>query len=90
MDWLADLQNLGIVALAGGLGAVIGLEREVCDKPAGLRTHILVCAASALLMLLGDAILDEFKDEGSGFIRADPIRVMQAESCRPSSSGSAF
>ena len=34
--------------VAGGL---IGLEREYRGRPAGLRTHILVCLASSLLML---------------------------------------
>ncbi len=79
MEWLADLQSLGLVALAGGLGAIIGLEREVSDKPAGLRTHIFVSAGAALLMLLGDAIVDNFEEqEANRIITADPIRVMQA------------
>ena len=34
------------------LGGVIGLERERRDRPAGLRTHILVTVAAALLMML--------------------------------------
>lgn len=34
-------------------GALIGLEREFQGKPAGLRTHTLVCFASALMTLLG-------------------------------------
>jgi len=34
-------------------GALIGADREVLGKPAGLRTHILVCFASALMTLLG-------------------------------------
>jgi putative Mg2+ transporter-C (MgtC) family protein len=38
---VAQLQILGLVALAMGLGALIGIERELADKPAGLRTHIL-------------------------------------------------
>jgi len=37
-----QLQLLGYVALAMALGALIGLEREVADKPAGFRTHMLV------------------------------------------------
>lgn len=35
--------------LAGGL---IGLEREVVHKPAGIRTHMLVCLGSALFVLM--------------------------------------
>jgi putative Mg2+ transporter-C (MgtC) family protein len=34
-------------------GALIGMERELLGKPAGVRTHTLVCFASALMTLLG-------------------------------------
>lgn len=34
-------------------GAVIGLERELHDKAAGLRTHILVCLGSCLFGIVG-------------------------------------
>lgn len=37
--------------LGGVLGAVVGYEREVHDRPAGLRTHILVCIGSTLITL---------------------------------------
>jgi putative Mg2+ transporter-C (MgtC) family protein len=77
--WDAQLWAVGLVALAGGLGAVIGLEREFADKPAGLRTHIFVCAASTLLMLLGQAVLEQFRTEGvDSALRADPLRIIQA------------
>ncbi len=36
-----------------GAGALVGLEREFQGKPAGLRTHTLVCFASALMTLVG-------------------------------------
>lgn len=56
-DWLGILFRLSIALLAG---AVIGLEREIKSKPAGLATHMLVSFASALFTLLpiltGDAI----------------------------------
>jgi len=42
--------------LAAGLGAVIGLEREYHQKPAGLRTNILIALGSALLTILSIAI----------------------------------
>jgi uncharacterized membrane protein YhiD involved in acid resistance len=44
-----QLQILGEVALAMLLGAVLGLEREIAHKPAGLRTHMMVAGAAALL-----------------------------------------
>ena len=34
---------------AAGLGAAIGLEREMANRPAGLRTHLVVCVSAALL-----------------------------------------
>jgi putative Mg2+ transporter-C (MgtC) family protein len=37
------------------LGALIGIERERHDRPAGLRTHILVCLASTLLTLISES-----------------------------------
>lgn len=39
-----------LVALV--IGGVIGLERSYHGRPAGFRTHALVCVASALLMLV--------------------------------------
>jgi putative Mg2+ transporter-C (MgtC) family protein len=42
--------------LAAALGAAIGLEREFRQKPAGLRTNILIALGSALLTILSIAI----------------------------------
>jgi len=39
--------------LATICGAIVGLEREISDKAAGLRTHILVCIGSCMFGLLG-------------------------------------
>jgi putative Mg2+ transporter-C (MgtC) family protein len=44
---------LGRMALAIVLCAVIGIEREFHGRPAGLRTHLLVGAGAALIMILG-------------------------------------
>ena len=38
--------------LAAILGGIVGMERGSGDRPAGFRTHILVCAGSALIMLV--------------------------------------
>ena len=40
------------VLLAVGLGAALGLEREIDNQPAGFRTHILVCLGAALFGLI--------------------------------------
>src|SRR5437660_9932259 len=42
--------------LAAGLGAAIGLEREFRQKPAGLRTNILIAVGSALLSILSTRV----------------------------------
>ena len=50
-----DPQSMSFIArllLAGTLGALIGLERELRAKEAGLRTHFLVALGSALIMIV--------------------------------------
>ena len=79
MDWFPQLQILGEVALAMLLGAVIGFERELANKPAGLRTHMLVAGASALLVGLGSVVVQQFAVTGEdSLVRTDPIRVIEA------------
>jgi putative Mg2+ transporter-C (MgtC) family protein len=59
--------------LAIALGGIIGLERETSQKPAGLRTHILICASAALMMILSQLMLAG-KAETSG----ESLRVAAA------------
>lgn len=67
------------VAIAMLLGALVGLEREAADKPAGLRTHMLVAGASTLLVTLGYMVEEYFTGiVGAEIIRSDPIRIIQA------------
>jgi putative Mg2+ transporter-C (MgtC) family protein len=74
-----ELQILVNVGMAMLLGAIIGLEREFRDKPAGLRTHMLVAGAAALLVSLGDVVTSQFRLElGGQVVQADPIRIMEA------------
>lgn len=49
-DWQTTLVRLSLATL---VGAVIGLERELDNKPAGLRTHMLVSLGSAIFVLIG-------------------------------------
>jgi putative Mg2+ transporter-C (MgtC) family protein len=57
--------------LAGLAGGAIGLERQIAGKPAGLRTNILICLGSALLMDLSMNIGTSFGPERIG----DPTRL---------------
>ncbi len=72
-----ELQILGIVALAALLGGLIGLDRELADKNAGLRTHMLVAATAALLISLANVIMPNLEIDRS-FVRMDPMRMIEA------------
>lgn len=51
-DLFEILETIFQLVLAAVLGGVIGYQREISDKPAGLRTHVLVSLGSALLMIV--------------------------------------
>jgi putative Mg2+ transporter-C (MgtC) family protein len=55
------------LALAAALGAAVGLERELREREAGLRTHLLVALGSALFTIAGAY--------GFHTLRTDPTRV---------------
>lgn len=74
---IAQLQIIGSVALAMLLCACVGIEREMADKPAGFRTHMLVGGAAALLVGLSNIIVTASRVDNN-FIQADPIRVLEA------------
>jgi putative Mg2+ transporter-C (MgtC) family protein len=74
-----ELAHVIAIVVAAVLGGVLGVEREFAGKPAGLRTHIFVCAGSALMMILGQQIVELFaQPPGQSPTQADPIRVLQA------------
>lgn len=56
---ITDLQDVGYVLLklviAVILGGAVGWERETLDRPAGFRTHVLVCVGSAVYMLVSES-----------------------------------
>lgn len=59
------------------LGALIGLERESRNHPAGLRTHILVSLAAAVIAVISLEMvhLPHLNDDQ---VRIDPLRVVEA------------
>jgi putative Mg2+ transporter-C (MgtC) family protein len=78
-NWQQQLQVIASVAMATVLGALVGTERELADRPAGLRTHAILAAGSCLLVGLGDVLLEHFAANApSGVLRADPIRIVEA------------
>lgn len=74
-DMVDELELLARVVVAAALAGIIGWEREAANKPAGIRTHMLVGAGSALfvagsLLILGDAL--------SVDARGDAVRIPAA------------
>lgn len=75
-------EPFGVLAVrllvAAVLGALIGLEREFKNRPAGLRTHMLVSTAAAAFTVMTFEIYHEMVDLGADIARLDPIRVIEA------------
>lgn len=61
------------LVLAALAGAAIGFEREIKDRPAGLRTNMLVALAAGLFTIITFEIYHAFKGAN-----ADPIRIIEA------------
>lgn len=65
------LASLGQMALACVLGGMIGYERQSRRKSAGLRTNMLVCLGSCLIMMMSYDIYRQVE----GMTNADPARL---------------
>jgi putative Mg2+ transporter-C (MgtC) family protein len=74
--WSNDIAILLKILLAVVLAGLIGFEREVAQRPAGLRTHMLVGAAAALFVALGNILVTTFVEPHR--LTSDPIRIMEA------------
>jgi len=59
------------------IGAAIGLERSLRGRPAGFRTHALVCVASSLLMIVAVYQNEWMTEVTVEAIRTDPTRMAQ-------------
>jgi putative Mg2+ transporter-C (MgtC) family protein len=78
-ELLRDLQMLGQGLVALLLGGLIGWERESQGKWAGLRTHMLVCFAAAMIVNIGRLlILDSQAVLDPNSLRVDPVRLIEA------------
>jgi len=73
-DLFTIVFRLMIAVVAGG---IIGLERSLNGRPAGFRTHSLVCSSSAMLMLLTVYQWELLASAPLDTIRVDPTRMAQ-------------
>ena len=69
------LLQVGELALGFVLSAVVGFEREIRAKSAGLRTHTLVGVGSALFVLISKYGFNDVLDRG--LVVVDPSRVAE-------------
>ncbi len=81
MPYLQNVQEIfnnpvGKLFIAAILGGILGWERERRGRPAGLRTHILVCLGVALMMIVSEYIFEKYKTfAADSIIRVDPARI---------------
>lgn len=71
-DYVKDYNTISIIVrifLAMLLGGCIGIEREKSKRPAGFRTHILVCVGSCMTALIGLFVWHEMGN------MSDPLRI---------------
>jgi len=59
------------IVLAAVLGALVGLERQIHGRAAGLRTHILVSVGSSLFMVVSILVSETYGHMGT----VDPARI---------------
>ena len=71
-EYVKDYNEISIIIrifLAMILGGCIGIEREKSKRPAGFRTHILVCVGSCMTALIGLFVWHEMGN------MSDPLRI---------------
>jgi putative Mg2+ transporter-C (MgtC) family protein len=72
LHWIEILIRVGLAAILGG---AIGLEREIRDREAGLRTHMLVAVGSALFTLISAYAWTDFNFSTPEGVVFDPTRI---------------
>lgn len=79
MDLLTQSYILLDVGIALVLGGILGVEREWKQKPAGLKTNMIIAGSATLLVSLGRVVILDFSQlvEVEG-LSVDPIRMVHA------------
>lgn len=87
MDWMSIGSIFLRMGLAAIIGAAIGIDRVKKKRPAGIKTHALLCMGSALVMLTGEYLVSIYGFQtdvarlaaqvvsGVGFLGAGTIMV---------------
>lgn len=69
---MSDIEIITKIVIAAMLGGIVGLERTVASKHAGMRTFALVAVGSALFIVLSERIVMDYM----GIMNADPSRLL--------------
>jgi len=70
------VEFLGRLVLAALLGGVVGLEREIHGRPAGIRTYLILSLGTALLMVLSEYLVVGYHGKYPGVsLQGDPGRI---------------
>ena len=72
LHWVEVLIRVGLAAVLGG---AIGLEREIREREAGLRTHMLVSVGAALFTLVSAYAWTDFRFSTPEGVVFDPTRI---------------
>ncbi|WP_410493023.1 MgtC/SapB family protein [Domibacillus sp. DTU_2020_1001157_1_SI_ALB_TIR_016] len=75
MEWMIDTSLLLKLGLSGGLGAIIGLERELKSKPVGLKTSIVISVISCLLTAVSVESAYLYHGDADVNVTMDPLRL---------------
>ncbi|MEM1504437.1 MgtC/SapB family protein [Domibacillus sp. 8LH] len=75
MEWIIDTSLLLKLGLSGGLGVIIGLERELKSKPVGLKTSIVISVISCLLTAVSVESVYLYHGAADVNVTMDPLRL---------------
>ncbi len=77
MEITLQLRLIALIAGSMLLGGIIGFERERVDKPAGIRTHMLLAGTTTALILISQVLVHQYMADDLP-VNTDPVRVFEA------------
>src|SRR5689334_10799071 len=78
MTWEHHGELIVRLLVATALGSIIGYERDIHGRPAGLRTHAVVALASALFMVVSTQFMYFQHYSREDLVAVDPSRIAAA------------